>query len=172
MNKTDFVLALAERLPFMPWEEIEERAAFYFEIVDDLMEEGLSEEEAFAQIDSIDSIVEQIIADTPVTRLAKERLKPKKQMKAWEIVLLVLGSPIWLSLLIAVFAVLLSVYIVLWSVIISLWAVAVSVAVCALAGLIAFAALALFGSFWQGAAMFGSGLVCAGIAILLFWGCK
>ena len=60
MNKTEFVLALAERLPFMPRDEIEERAAFYFEIVDDLMEEGLSEEEAFAQIDSIDSIVEQM----------------------------------------------------------------------------------------------------------------
>ena len=39
----------------------------------------------------------------------------------------VLGSPIWLSLLVAGFAVLLSLFITLWSLILALWAVFVSV---------------------------------------------
>ena len=57
--------------------------------------------------------------------------------RRWLIVLLALGSPIWLSLLIAAAAVVLSLYIVLWSLILSLWAVELSLAVAALAGVTA-----------------------------------
>ena len=63
-------------------------------------------------------------------KLVKEKMMPKKKMKVWEIVLLALGSPIWLTLLIAVFAVVFSIYVVLWSVIIVLWAVFAALAVC------------------------------------------
>ena len=34
-------------------------------------------------------------------RTKKEIMKLKRHLRAWEVVLLVLGSPIWLSLLIA-----------------------------------------------------------------------
>ena len=36
---------------------------------------------------SSDEIVRQIIADTPLAKLAKERMRPRRQLKAWEIVL-------------------------------------------------------------------------------------
>ena len=42
---------------------------------------------------------------------AKEKVKGRRQLKAWEIVLLALGSPIWISLLVAGFVVILSIYI-------------------------------------------------------------
>ena len=61
-------------------------------MLDDQMEEGLSEEEAVAAVGPVDEIVRQIIADTPLAKLAKERMRPRRQLKAWEIVLLVLGS--------------------------------------------------------------------------------
>ena len=48
MNKTEFVLELAQRLSHLPWSEIEERVNYYGEMIDDRMEEGLSEKEAVA----------------------------------------------------------------------------------------------------------------------------
>ena len=96
---------------------------FYSEMLDDQMEEGLSEEEAVAAVGPVDEIVRQIIADTPLAKLAKERMRPRRQLKAWEIVLLVLGSPLWLSLGLAAIAVIFAFYVVLWSVSVSLWAV-------------------------------------------------
>ena len=64
MTQMRFLLELHERLSVLPEEEIEERLAFYNEMIADHMEEGLSEEEAVAAIGSVDEIASQIIADT------------------------------------------------------------------------------------------------------------
>ena len=122
MTKMQFLMSLHNKLSGLPQNEIEERLNFYSEMIEDRIEEGVSEEEAVAQIGTVDEIAEQIIADIPLTKIAKEKIKPKRHIKAWEIVLLILGSPLWLSVLIAIFAVIFSFYVCLWAVIISLWA--------------------------------------------------
>ena len=43
MNKTDFTLELSKKLPNISKEEIDERLSFYLEMIDDRMEDGLSE---------------------------------------------------------------------------------------------------------------------------------
>ena len=48
---------------------------------------------------------------------------PKRPLRAWEIVLIILGSPLWLPLLVAGAAIVISVYAVIWSLVIALWAV-------------------------------------------------
>lgn len=111
MNKQEFLGALKKRLSGLPKNEIEERLAFYGEMIDDRTEDGRTEEEAVAEIGGADEIAAQIIADIPLTRLVKEKIKPKRRLKTWEIVLIVLGSPIWLSLAIAAAAVFFSMYI-------------------------------------------------------------
>ena len=50
-------------------------------------------------------------------------MRPKRRLQAWEIVLLALGLPVWLSLGLAALAVVLSLYVVVWSLDVSLWAV-------------------------------------------------
>ena len=77
-------------------------------------------------------------------KLIKEKT-PKRRLGVWEIVLLVLGSPIWLSLLIAAFAVILSLYISLWAVIISFWAVFGSFIGCALGSIVSAFVFAVVG---------------------------
>ena len=144
---------------------------FYSEMLDDQMEEGLSEEEAVAAVGPVDEIVRQIIADTPLAKLARERMRPRRQLKAWEIVLLVLGSPLWLSLGLAAIAVIFAFYVVLWSVSVSPWAVLASLAVCAVGGLPAFAVL-IARSGAAALAILAAGMVCAGLAIFLFFGCR
>lgn len=168
MNKQAFMDQLRNSLSGMPQEDIRRSLEFYSEAIDDRMEEGMTEDEAVAQLGSLEEVVSQIMSEA-APKIAAQ--KPKRKLSAWEIVLLVLGSPIWLSLLIAVFAVAISVYAVVWSVIISLWAAAVSVASCAVAGVLVFVLYLVLGHTWQGIAMLGAGLLCAGLAIFFIYGC-
>ena len=171
MHKQEFLAQLRAGLAGLPQEDLEGRLMFYSELLDDQMEEGLSEEEAVAAAGPVDEIVRQIIEETPLTKIAKERIRPRRQLKAWEIILLVLGAPIWLSLGLAAAVLIFALYVVLWSVSISLWAVFASLAVCAVGSLPVFVLL-IARSGAAGLAALAAGLVCAGLAILLFFGCR
>ena len=172
MNKREFIAHLEAKLSGLPGRDIEERLAFYSEMIDDRMEEGRSEEEAVAEIGSAQEIAAQIIADGPLAKTATAQSGPKRRPKAWEIWLLALGSPLWLSLAVAALAVVLSLYIALWSVIISLWAVFGSLIGCALGGVVASLPFIFGGNGLTGIGMIGAGSVCAGLAIFLFLGCR
>ena len=172
MSKQEFLAQLRKGLSGLPQNDIEERVAFYSEIIDDRIEEGITEEEAVAAIGTVDEIVKQVVAETPLAKIAKERIKSKRRLSAGEIVLLVLGSPIWLSFGIAVFAVILSLYFSLWAMIISLWAVFASLILCAFGGVVAGIVLACSGNALSGIAMLAAGIVCAGLSIFMFYGCK
>ena len=172
MKKQEFLSALAKRLSGLPKQETEERLYFYSEMIDDRIEEGRSEEEAVSEIGSVEEVAEQIIAETPLLKIVKENVKPKRRWAAWEILLLALGSPIWLSLAIAAFAVILSLYVVLWSVAVSLWGVFVSFAACAVGCTAGGVLLAVGGYVPSGMIVLAAGTVCAGLAIFTFFGCK
>ena len=172
MSKHEFLAQLEKGLYGLPQADIDERLGFYSEMIDDRMEEGLPEEEAVAAVGSVDEIFAQVVADIPFSKIAKEKLKPKRRLTAWEIVLLALGSPIWLSLGIAAFAVILSLYISLWAVVISLWAVFGSLVGCALGGIVAAIVFACSGNLLTGIAMLGAGILLSGLSIFMFFGCK
>ena len=172
MNKQEFLVQLRKGLSGLPKAELDERLMFYSEMIDDRMEDGIPEEAAVREIGPMDAIVSQIIADIPLTKLVKEKLAPKKKRSTLEIVLLVLGSPLWLPLLIAAFAVILSLYAVLWSVIAALWAVFASFVACGFAGVAAGVAFAANGNGLTGIAVIGAGVFCAGGSVFLFYACK
>lgn len=172
MNKQEFLTQLRKGLSGLPQEDIEERLTFYSEMIDDYIEEGLSESEAVSEIGSVNYVVTQILEDTPLTKLVKEKVKPNRVLRAWEIVLLVLGSPIWLSLLIAAFSIILAAYIVIWSVAVTLWSIEASFAACSLGGIISAVVFAFQGNGLTGLAVLSAGIFCAGLSIFLFFGCK
>lgn len=172
MNKQEFLARLRKGLSGLPQEDIEERLTFYSEMIDDREEEGLSESEAVSEIGAVDAIVTQILADIPLTKLVKERVKPNRVLKAWEIILLVLGSPIWLLLLIAAFAIIFAAYIVIWSVVITLWSIEASFVACALGGIVSAVIFTFQRNGLTGLAMFSTSICCVGLSIFLFFGCK
>ena len=57
MNKQEFLMRLREGLSGLLQNEIEERLTFYSEMIDDRIEEGLSEEQAIGEIGDIDEII-------------------------------------------------------------------------------------------------------------------
>ena len=172
MSKHEFLAQLRKELSGLPQDDIEERLTFYSEMIEDRMEDGLSEEEAVSSVGSVSEIITQTVADTPLAKIVKERIPSKRQMKAGEALLLVLGSPIWFSLGIAAIAVILSLYLSLWSVIVSLWAVFASLAACALSGIAAGIFFACSDNNLAGIAIVGLGILSAGLSIFMFCGCN
>lgn len=154
MTKQEFLLKLRKSLHGLPEEEIEERLLFFSEIIDDRIEEGMTEEEAVLKISADDEIA-----------VIKEQIKKKKTLKAWEIVLLILCSPIWFSLLIALAAVIFSLFVALWSVF-------VLFASGAFGGIISGTVFIASGEALSGIAAVSAGMVLAGLSILTFYGCR
>ena len=172
MTKGEFLLSLRDRLAGMPEGEVGERLNFYSEAIDDRMEEGFSEEEAVARLGDITEIASQIVSEIPLAKIAIEKLRPKRRLKVWEILFISLGSPLWLSLLIALLATVISLYASLWSIVVSLWAVCVSLVACAVCGVLGGAVIAIFEHVYSGAFLIGAGLICAGLSIFMFIACK
>lgn len=172
MTKQEFLAELRRGLSGLPQNDIEERLNFYSEMIDDRMEEGLSEQEAVDGIGSVDSVVSQILGDIPLSKLVKEKITPKKQLKAWMIVLIILGAPIWFSLAVAAVSVAFALYFSLWSIIVSLWAVFASLVICVPGGIAAGLAAFVSGGGLAGIALMGAGLVCVGLSVFAFFGCK
>ena len=169
MNKSEFIAELRAKLSCLTKQEREERLDFYSEMIDDRVEDGLSEEEAVMAIGSIDDIANQIIAESD-SKIKKP--KKKRRLKTWEIILIVAGSPLWASLLIVALALLLALYSVLWSLVVTVWAVFVSFIGAGLGGVVSGVAMAAEGYFPTGIALLGAGLVLIGLSILLFFGCR
>ena len=170
--KDAFLTELQRGLNGLPQQELDERLAFYGEMIDDRMEEGLSEEEAVAAIGPIDTVINEVLQDIPLTKLVKEKIKPKRSLKAWEIVLLILGFPLWFPLSIVAFVLLLVFYIVVWVLVICLWAVELVFAVCAVGGVAVGIIYLASGYGWNGILLIGAGLILAGLTVFLFFGCK
>ena len=168
MTKVEFFTALSNNLKDLPKIELREHINFYNEMIDDRMEEGLSEEEAVAMVGSVDDIAAQIRTDfVPVVKGSK------REFKTWEIVFLVLGSPIWLSLLIAAAAVVFSLYIVIWALVVSLWAVFVSLICAGFTMVLSFIIGFIAGwNILNIVAVVGCGFVCIGLSIFMFFACK
>lgn len=168
MNKLEFLRSVESKLQGLSQKDIDKSLEYYSEMIDDRIEEGMSEYEAVSAMGSADEIASQILMDTPIPKLIKAKAKPSRALRVWEIVLLILGSPLWLSLLLTVIAVFLSIYIVIWAVVIVLYAADFSIAAVALGGIIGSLILAPTGQLPLSMLFFGAGLVCAGVSILLF----
>ena len=171
MNKEKFLDELRNRLSGLPQEDIEERIAFYEEMIDDRMEDGVSEEEAVSRIGSVENIARQIMSEIPLTKLVKEKISPKRSLKAWEIILLVLGSPVWIPLIIAAIAVLLALYVVMWAVVICFYAVDVSFVAGTLACIVGLFVSLMVGNLAVALFSLGAGLALAGLTILMSFVC-
>ena len=171
MNKTEFIDELYHLLNHLSKAERQQHLDYYEEMIADRMEDGLAEEEAVAALGRPADIAAQILGEAPP--------KPARRFPIWAIVLIVLGSPLWLSLFLAVAAVLVAVIAVVAAVYISLWAAIAAFYAADLAVLLGFLSGIAGGIFYltQGISMpavlfFGGGLVCAGVTVLLFFLCN
>lgn len=171
MNKQEFLDALRAKISGLSEEDINERLSFYSEMIDDRVEDGKKEESAVKEIGTPDEIASQIIAETPMSKIVKNKVKSARKLSAWEIVIITLGFPVWFPLLLSAAVVVLALYISVWAIVVSLWAVFVSFAACAPAFLIAGIISLFMGQGAGGIIVIAGGFVCGGLGILSFFGC-
>ena len=168
MNKLDFLSELEKKLQPLPDQERKQALEYYFEIIDDRMDCGMAEEEAVAACGNIEEIAEKIIMDTPMTKLVKQKNKTRRRMRAWEIVLLILGFPLWFSLLIAFFCILLALSVALWVVVGCIFVVGAVLGAVGFAMAVMAIVSMVQGQFLPALFFFGCGLIMAGLTILFF----
>lgn len=172
MIKNEFLTELRAALAGLPAEDVEKSLEYYSEMIDDRIEDGLSEEEAVADLGSIEDIRAQIVKDTPITKIIKEKIKPKRTLSGLEITLLIVGFPIWFPLLASVAATLFCIWVSLWAVVISFYAVEAAFMASAVGGIIAAVVMLTVGNSLSGLFLLGCSLACVGLGILWIFVCK
>lgn len=171
MKKTEFLSALRRLLAGLEATERDASLEYYGELIDDRREEGLDEAAAVASVGTPEAAAQAILKEVPFSRLIKARVKPRRHPAAWEIVLLVLGFPLWFSLLVAALAVVISLYVSLWAIMISFWAADVALGAGALAAFGLTVPWMLGKSVGVGILMIGTALLLSGLAVAAFLGC-
>ena len=98
MKKDKFLALLKEKLKGLPKDDLDNRLSFYEEAINDRISCGKSEEEAVADLGSVDHIVAEIAEQTPYFTLVKEKNKLNTKLSITSILLLILGFPLWFPL--------------------------------------------------------------------------
>lgn len=150
MNKQEFLAAVRKEIETLPPEDIRRSLDFCAEIIDDRMEDGMTEEEAVAAFGSVKDAARQILEDAPAPEKPKRKGVPALMWATC-----IIWFPVWIGLLIS-----------MWSMVISLYASAAAVAVSALGSF--FATVMTLPRPVYGLFTVGAGFLLAGISILLF----
>ena len=114
MTKEEFLKELESKLSGLPKDEIKNRIDFYSEMIDDIIEEGKTEEEAIEKIGNVDSTIKQIASETSMVKLVKEKIMPKRPLRTIEIVLIILGAPLWVPLVLLTLFLVILAYLLIW----------------------------------------------------------
>ena len=148
MNRLEFINELGAALSVLPPEEVKKALDYYVESIDDRMEDGMTEEAAIESLGPIPELAEKILSEQepekqpepepdpfqppkapepPVQFIVSEAQTPppspapkKRRIPGWAIVLLIVGSPLWLTLGAAGLIVVLALEISAWAVLVSL----------------------------------------------------
>ena len=130
MKKLEFINELGAQLHSMPTEEVRPLLDYYMEIVADRMEDGMTEEEAVASLGPIPELAEKILAEQPQTEQEPEPIptpaplpepvpQAKRRWSGSSIVLAIILSPLWLTLLCVLISIEIAVWVTLASLVVS-----------------------------------------------------
>ena len=168
MNKTEFTEQLRAALKGLSEEDLKKSVDYYEEMIDDRMEDGIPEEEAVNGLGSIDEIKDKILKEIPITNIVKEKIKPKRSLAGWEIALLVIGSPVWVPIVLSLIITGLSIYMTFWIIILSLYVTDLLLFLSGILGIVA--AFMQTNGFATGLFLSGIGITLTGVSVLLFFG--
>ncbi len=163
MTKSDFLNALAARLGALSEIDIARSLDYYEEMIDDRMDDGMTEEEAVAASGSAEDAAREILANTPIPQSGA--LPQKKKPDGRRFFLLLLSSP----LLLVYFALVLCLLAVLWCIPLVVWTLFVSSVGASVSGIITGIASFAEGAGTYGFLYLGITLVSVGLAVLFFY---
>ena len=172
MTKMQFLYELDGKLSVLSDADREKSLEYYSEMIDDRMEDGLSEEKAVAALGSIDSIYNNVISDIPFSRLIGTRIKSSSanMNSVWKWVLIIFGFLVFgIPMLSVLFSVVASLFAAIWAVVISLWAVPLALLVGGVAGVILFFPTVFLGNSVKALFLLGAGVFSLGLVFPFFF---
>ena len=137
MKREEYLGRIRALLQNLPPEDLERSLAFYAESIADRMEDGMSEEEAVASLESPEEAANAILLEQPLPTLVKVRVKERRRLSALEILLLVLGFPLWLPLLLTALVLVFTFILLAWVLVLVPASVCLALGVSAIAVLFA-----------------------------------
>ena len=141
-------------------------------MIDDKVADGYPEEEVIDDLGTPEEVAKEIIGDTPLRTIIKERVKPKRSLKGWEVLLLVLGFPLWFPLVLTIFILFLSGFIVVWSLMIALLAVDLGLLVGGIGSIVIGVLTVSSKGITSAAFIGGAGMAVTGLAIIFILSTK
>ncbi len=170
MNKEQFILKIREGISCLSEKDIESSLQYYSEMIDDRIEDGMSEEEAVSAMGTVEEAVAQILRDKPAAepeqnkghkgaQWARRNLTRDKRLL---LVLLVLTFPFWFTLAGSLLIITISVAASLYGASIGVFAGGTACAVKSIALIAVETAVA------EGLLYFGVSLILLGASVLLF----
>ena len=84
MTKNDFLNQLSEKLNILTPNDKKQSLDYYGEMIDDLTENGLSEEEVVKSIGSPSDVAYEILNEMPLSKLIQSRVKKRQKQSAWQ----------------------------------------------------------------------------------------
>ena len=167
MRKSQSVVR--QQLMGLSQNDMEKSLEYYSEMIDDQIEDGICEEDAVSAMGAPDTIAAQIFMDMPLPKVVKAKARFSHPLRVWEIILLIVGSPVWFPLALSAILLFFVCYMVIWIMIFALYAIDFSFVIGAIAGFIQGGISIFTMGGMQAAFYFGGGLTSLGIAILLFF---
>ena len=170
MTKNEFLKEVSKRFKSLDESDRQKGIDYCCEIID-----GLSEEEAVASLGGADRFAESFLSELAQSKGDGTQIAASKKRKlaTWEILLLVLGSPLWLSLILAAAAILMSIYITIWSVVLSFAVTDLALALSGVASIgCAIVYMVLLGGVNRMIFLIGAGLALIGVSIFMYYLCK
>ena len=135
------------------------------EAIADRMEDGMSEEEAVAAMGTPGEVAEATLDDLPAVPRAIAKTRRRSTALLW--VLTIVGSPVWVPLLLAFAAVAVTVYVCIWVLALCVWVIAATLGAVGAASLALVAAGVAVGHVPYVIVMLGCGLAFIGVALLV-----
>jgi len=154
LSKEEFVSELDKYLKKLNSFERKKFISYYEEMIEDYKENGFSEEDAVSKVGNPELIAHEIIGEQESVIIKI----PSTRSTGLNIVLIVLGFPLWGSILLSGIMLILCIYIIIWCIPVMTGALAVGSFVVAL--------ISIFASFFVMVDKFAIGLIQLGLGIV------
>lgn len=118
MNRNQFIDKLAKKLSNLSEQELKQTIDYYYEIISDKINDGMTEDEAIDSLGSIDEIASSILSDNFILKNDKASNKNKKENN-WKGITIGATAIIWIPILIVLIGAAIGIYVSLWAIVIS-----------------------------------------------------
>lgn len=164
MTKSEFTRELKSRISHLPKSERKKILQYYYEMISERMDEGMSEARAIEALGSLD----ELFAEYP----SKKEPSKGVRLRTWHIIMLIIGAPLWISLIAAMLCIIIAFYIVIWALVICFYAVFLALGACGLALILASVLALFYGGAPYFFMLFGCGALLSGLAIMWLLVCN